>query len=154
MKETTRLIAALKEMGCGVALDDFGAGYTSFRHLQELAIDVVKIDGSFVKTVADNANSQLFIEALQSFADGLGLETVAECVEARRIADLLARYGVSYMQGYHFGAPSLNRPWSSSATGLQVVTENGPQETISFRKQQPHPTLPAGGKVIRLITRH
>jgi diguanylate cyclase (GGDEF)-like protein len=70
MKATTRFIAALKEMGCRVALDDFGAGYTSFRHLQELAIDVVKIDGSFVKTVADNANSQLFIEALQSFADG------------------------------------------------------------------------------------
>jgi sensor c-di-GMP phosphodiesterase-like protein len=59
--------------------------------LQELVIDVVKIDGSFVKTVADNANSRLFIEALQSFADGLGLETVAECVETRRIADLLAR---------------------------------------------------------------
>jgi len=91
MKETTRFIAALKEMGCRVALDDFGAGYTSFRHLQELAIDVVKIDGSFVKTVPDNANSQLLIEALQSFADGLGLETVAECVETRRIADLLAR---------------------------------------------------------------
>lgn len=151
MKETTRFIAALKEMGCRVALDDFGAGYTSFRHLQELAVDVVKIDGSFVKTVEENANSQLFIETLQSFADGLGLETVAECVETKRIAELLVRYGVTYMQGYHFGAPTANRPWNPKAPVLQVVPKDATAEQFSVQKQN-QPTLPAGGKVISLVT--
>jgi EAL domain-containing protein (putative c-di-GMP-specific phosphodiesterase class I) len=64
MRETTRFIAALKEMGCRLALDDFGAGYTSFRHLHKLSVDIVKIDGSFVKSIGDNANSQLFIEMI------------------------------------------------------------------------------------------
>ena len=64
MRETARFIAALKEMGCRLALDDFGAGYTSFRHLHKRSVDIVKIDGSFVKSIGDNANSQLFIEMI------------------------------------------------------------------------------------------
>ena len=153
MKETTRFIAALKDMGCRVALDDFGAGYTSFRHLQELSVDVVKIDGSFVKTLEENANSKLFIETLQSFADGLGLETVAECVETKRVAELLDRYGVTYMQGYHFGAPTASRPWNPKAPALQVVPKDATADQFKAQKRG-QPTLPAGGKVISLVTRH
>ncbi|HJN60716.1 MAG TPA: EAL domain-containing protein [Alphaproteobacteria bacterium] len=153
MRETTRFIAALKEMGCRVALDDFGAGYTSFRHLQELSVDIVKIDGSFVKTIDENTNSQLFVETLQSFADGLGMETVAECVETQHIAELLARYGVTYFQGYHFGAPSANRPWDPKAPSLQVVPKNATAEQFGSPPRR-QPTLPAGGKVISLVTRH
>ncbi len=151
MKEITRFIAALKEMGCRVALDDFGAGDTSFRHLQELSVGVIKIDGSFVKTVDENANSQLFIETLQSFADGLGLETVAECVETKRIAELLLRYGVTYMQGYHFGAPTASRPWNLKAPAFQVVPKGATADQFGVQKRS-QPTLPAGGKVISLAT--
>jgi diguanylate cyclase (GGDEF)-like protein len=153
MRETTKFIAALKEMGCRVALDDFGAGYTSFRHLQELSIDIVKIDGSFVKSIGDNTNSQLFIETLQSFASGLGLETVAECVESARVAELLQRYGVTYMQGYHFGAPSANRPWNPKAPRLRVVPKDATAAQFGALDQG-RPELPAGGKVISLVTRH
>ena len=153
MRETTRFIAALKEMGCRVALDDFGAGYTSFRHLQELSVDIVKIDGSFVKSIGENANSQLFVETLQSFASGLGLETVAECVETEHIAEVLTRYGATYMQGYHFGAPSAQKPWNPKTPALQVVSESATAEQFEASERQ-RPILPAGGKVISLVTRH
>jgi diguanylate cyclase (GGDEF)-like protein len=111
IKETTRFVALLKEMGVRVALDDFGAGYTSFRHLQKLKVDMVKIDGSFVKTLAERPNSRLFVRTLQSFADGLGLHTVAEYVETAEIAAILTDYGVGYLQGWHFGRPGPERPW-------------------------------------------
>ena len=153
MRETTKFIAALKEMGCRVALDDFGAGYTSFRHLQELSVDIVKIDGSFVKTIGENTNSQLFVETLQSFAAGLGLETVAECVETERVAEILQRYGVTYMQGYHFGAPSANTPWNPRTPRLQVVPKDATAEEFGGGERR-QPKLPAGGKVISLVTRH
>lgn len=109
--ETTRFVAAVREMGCQVALDDFGAGYTSFRHLQELCVDVVKIDGSFVKTIVERPNSQLFVKTLRSFAEGLGVTTVAECVETEAAANMLIDHGIHYLQGFHFGRPSPERPW-------------------------------------------
>ena len=130
IKETIRFVAALKEMGVQVALDDFGAGYTSFRHLQELNIDMVKIDGSFVKTLAERANSRLFVRTLQSFADGLGLKTVAEYVETEEIAEILADYGIGYLQGWHFGRPTPDRPWLTRGDADRVL----PAERLPVQK--------------------
>ena len=117
--ETIRFVAALKEMGCKVALDDFGAGYTSFRHLQELAVDMVKIDGSFVQSIRESTNSELFVTTLQAFADGLGLDTVAECVEDGEVAEILAGHGIGYLQGYHFGRPAAARPWQGDSVAAR-----------------------------------
>jgi diguanylate cyclase (GGDEF)-like protein len=122
LKETIRFVAALREMGVRVALDDFGAGYTSFRHLQELNVDMVKIDGSFVKVLGQNPNARLFVQTLQSFADGLGLKTVAECIETADLAELAAGYGIHYLQGWHFGAPSAERQWSEPARAENVIS--------------------------------
>ncbi|MGD9537590.1 MAG: EAL domain-containing protein [Alphaproteobacteria bacterium] len=127
--ETMRFVAALREMGVRVALDDFGAGYTSFRHLQELNVDMVKIDGSFVKTLAEHANARLFICTLQSFADGLGFKTVAEYVETPEIARLLEGYGVGYLQGWYFGRPCSERPWLAAGHGVHAL----PAETTAQR---------------------
>jgi diguanylate cyclase (GGDEF)-like protein len=113
--ETARFVRAVRELGCRVALDDFGAGYTSFRNLKALAVDCVKIDGSFVKGLADNVDNQLFIRTLLGLADGFGLSTVAECVETAAEASHLARRGVRYLQGFYFGRPSLERPWLAAA---------------------------------------
>lgn len=107
--ETARFVAAVRALGCRVALDDFGAGYTSFRHLQALAVDMVKIDGSFVRDLANNLDNQLFVKTLLSLADGFGLETVAECVETADDVAFLAAQGVNYLQGYFFGRPSFAR---------------------------------------------
>ena len=111
LSHTIRFVEALRQLGCSVAIDDFGAGYTSFRNLKALAIDSVKIDGSFVRGLADNVDNQLFIKTLLGLADGFGLETVAECVENAVEAQHLSRRGVKLLQGNLFGLPSIERPW-------------------------------------------
>jgi EAL domain-containing protein (putative c-di-GMP-specific phosphodiesterase class I) len=96
-----------------VAVDDFGAGYTTFRHLKSLTVDVVKIDGSFVKGIRNSTENQLFIRNLLSLAKTFGLETVAECVESSEEAAYLANEGVELLQGYFFGKPTLTPSWKS-----------------------------------------
>jgi len=107
--------AALRELGCGIALDDFGAGFTSLRHLQALAVDTVKIDGSFVRNLGQNYDNQVFLRHLVGLANGLGLATVAECVETAHEAAILRREGVGFLQGYYFGKPSIERAWAKAA---------------------------------------
>ena len=111
IEDSARFVKAVREPGCKVALDDFGAGYTSFRHFKTLVVDVVKIDGSFVRKVAENRENQLFVRTLLGFANGFGLESVAECVETAADAELLAALGVKYIQGYYCGRPSIERVW-------------------------------------------
>jgi len=111
IEESARFVTALRDIGCRVAVDDFGAGFTSFRHLRALTADIVKIDGSFVRNLSDNVDNQLFIRNLLGLADAFGLETVAECVETADDAAFLVGEGVQYLQGYYFGRPSLERPW-------------------------------------------
>lgn len=111
IEDSARFVKAVREPGCKVALDDFGAGYTSFRHFKTLVVDVVKIDGSFVRQVAENRENQLFVRTLLGFANGFGLESVAECVETAADAELLTALGVKYIQGYYCGRPSLERVW-------------------------------------------
>jgi len=115
IEESARFVAILRELGCHVALDDFGAGFTSLRHLQALAVDIVKIDGSFVRDLARNHDNQMFLRHLVGLAKGLGLATVAECVETAREAAILRREGVDLLQGYYFGKPSLDRSWMLAA---------------------------------------
>ena len=111
IEESGRFVAALRHAGCGVALDDFGAGHTSLRHLQSLAVDTVKIDGSFVHNLAISPDNQVFLRHLLGLAKGFGFQTVAECVASAEDAAILRREGVGLLQGYYFGRPSLDRPW-------------------------------------------
>jgi EAL domain-containing protein (putative c-di-GMP-specific phosphodiesterase class I) len=109
--ESARFVAAAQDLGCRVALDDFGAGYTTFRHLKALTVDIVKIDGSFVRDIAEDPHNQLFVRNLIALAKSLDLLTVAECVETAAEAAVLAEEGAALLQGYHFGRPSLDAPW-------------------------------------------
>jgi diguanylate cyclase (GGDEF)-like protein len=111
IEESARFVAALRDAGCSVALDDFGAGHTSLRHLQSLAVDTVKIDGSFITNLAGSPDNQVFLRHLLGLAKGFGFHTVAECVATAEDAEILRREGVGLMQGHHFGLPSLERPW-------------------------------------------
>jgi EAL domain-containing protein (putative c-di-GMP-specific phosphodiesterase class I) len=127
--DTARFVRKLRDLGCRVALDDFGAGYTSFRNLKALDVDCVKIDGSFVKGLSENVDNQLFVRTLLGLAEGLGLKTVAECVETAADAALLARRGVRYLQGWYFGKPTLERPWlaeEAAAPSQQLATAGAP----------------------------
>jgi len=117
IEESARFVSALRRFGCRVALDDFGAGHTSLQHLQNLAVDMVKIDRSFIRDITSNAESQVFLRHLLGLAQGFGFSTVAEGVESEAEAALLRGEGVGYLQGHFFGPASLDPPWlRASAT--------------------------------------
>lgn len=99
------MMTAIKALGCQFSLDDFGVGFASFNYMRELPIDIIKIDGIFIKDLDKNADDQLFVKALIDVAKGLGRKTIAEFVENKAILDLLRQYGVDYAQGYHIGRP-------------------------------------------------
>jgi EAL domain-containing protein (putative c-di-GMP-specific phosphodiesterase class I) len=118
IEESAGFVATLRDMGCRIALDDFGAGFTSLRHLQALAVDTVKIDGSFVRNLPQNPGNQVFLRHLVGLAKGLNLLTVAECVETEEEAVLLRREGVNFLQGYYYGVPSIEKPWIAAPRRL------------------------------------
>jgi diguanylate cyclase (GGDEF)-like protein len=99
VEATRRFVAKVKSYGCRVAIDDFGAGYTSFRNLRRLGVDMVKIDGSFVANLEHAPDDRLFVRALLELARELGLETVAEWVQTESAAATLAGWGCDYFQG-------------------------------------------------------
>lgn len=115
MGELAHFVDALRYAGCRVALDDFGAGHTSLRHLQALDVDIVKIDGSFVRTLPARRENRIILRHLLDLTRGFGFGTVAECVETAEEAALLRDEGVGYLQGYLLGRPSIERPWRCSA---------------------------------------
>jgi diguanylate cyclase (GGDEF)-like protein len=120
IEETARFVNAVRDLGCQVAIDDFGAGFTSFRHLKALTVDMVKIDGSFVRDLASNVDNQLFIRNLMGLAESFGLRTCAEFVENAEDAAFLVKAGVDCLQGYYFGRPDFTRHW---AMGQRIVPD-------------------------------
>lgn len=100
-----KLIARLRQMGCLFALDDFGTGLSSFTYLRELEVDFVKIDGSFVRHIAEDPVAFSIVKAIHEVAKRMGLKTIAECVEDEGIRAALCQIGVDYAQGYYFGRP-------------------------------------------------
>ena len=115
IREAAKFVESVREMGCSVALDDFGSGYTSYRQLRLLPVNMVKIDGSFASGVSTNVGNQLFVRTLVELANGFGMETIAECVETAEDAEMLAKFGVTYLQGLYFARPELK-------TSMRVIT--------------------------------
>jgi diguanylate cyclase (GGDEF)-like protein len=113
LRRTAYFVSSLQELGCTVALDDFGSGYTSFRQLKALSVDYIKIDGSFIRDLTDNPDNRFFVKTLLEFTRCFNLKSVAECVENSETAAMLKELGVDYMQGYHFGHPENYRSWLS-----------------------------------------
>jgi diguanylate cyclase (GGDEF)-like protein len=111
-EENARFVSQLREMGVKVAIDDFGAGYTSFRNLQMMHVDVVKIDGSYIKDLSAHPQNQVFVRTLTELAKNLGMRVVAEWVGSEEDATLLEHFGVDYFQGFYFGEPLLEPEWS------------------------------------------
>lgn len=112
--EAKRFVESVKDLGCKVALDDFGAGFTSFRNLKSLPFDIIKVDGYFANQLADNPENQGFIKALIDLSNLFDAETVVEWVEDDDTAKTLLQWGVDYLQGYRFGEPQRTLPWAHS----------------------------------------
>lgn len=94
-----------QRLGCAVALDDFGAGFGSFRYLKRLPFDYLKIDGDFVRALPRSHKDQLVVQALVRVAQGMGKRTIAEYVGGQETIALLRSYGVDYAQGFAIGRP-------------------------------------------------
>ena len=110
-EENAQFVSQLRDLGSSVAIDDFGAGYTSFRNLQMLHLDMVKIDGAYVKGLSASPENQIFVRTLVGLAKNFNLKTVAEWVESEEDAQLLEAMGVDYFQGFFFGEPELEPGW-------------------------------------------
>jgi diguanylate cyclase (GGDEF)-like protein len=100
-----RFVERLGSLGCRFALDDFGAGFSSFYYLKQLPVDCLKIDGSFVRGLLDSEQDQHLVRAIVELGRGLGITVAAEYVEDAKTLDLLRQYGVDYAQGFFLGCP-------------------------------------------------
>jgi diguanylate cyclase (GGDEF)-like protein len=109
--ETRGFVTRVKDLGCRIAMDDFGAGFTSFRNLRKLGVDVVKIDGAFVANILHSEDDRAFVRTLIELAKRLKLITVAEWVQSDEAARTLESWGCDYLQGALIGLASTERPW-------------------------------------------
>lgn len=105
LHDAQRFIEALRQTGCMVSLDDFGAGFSSFSYLKHLKVDALKIDGLFIRDLPNDRDNQVFVRAIVDVARGLRKETIAEFVEDAETLAMLQEFGVDMVQGYYFGMP-------------------------------------------------
>ncbi|NNF77904.1 MAG: EAL domain-containing protein [Rhizobiales bacterium] len=146
LEEMIQFIERLRSFGCKVAIDDFGAGYTSFRNLQVLNVDMVKLDGSFCESLADNPDNQYFVKTLVDMAKRFDVEIVAEWVQKQEDADLLREWGVKYLQGHLYGVASIDPPWGRLEWfGSDSEPEHDPVRKVLHAGKPDLPSLWAGG---------
>ena len=98
-------MSSLKEIGCRFSLDDFGTGLSSFSYLRSLPIDYLKIDGDFVRRIAEDPIHLAIVRSINEIGHVMGKKTVAEFAESAAILDRLRELGVDYAQGYAIGRP-------------------------------------------------
>ncbi|HJQ64280.1 MAG TPA: EAL domain-containing protein [Burkholderiales bacterium] len=125
LHDAQRFIEALRQTGCGVSLDDFGTGFSSFAYLKYLQVDSVKIDGLFIRNLPSDYDNQLFVKAIVSVARGLRRTTIAECVEDEETLEMLKAFGVDCVQGYFFEKPRSDHPL--------LVTSTRSRENLKYR---------------------
>ncbi|MES2534721.1 MAG: EAL domain-containing protein [Pseudomonadota bacterium] len=104
--EVRHFVQRIKSLGCRFALDDFGVGFSSFYYIKELDFDYLKLDGSFIAKLPQNAQDQVFVRAMVQISKVFGLTVIAEWVEDQETVDLLREFGVDMGQGYYFGKPA------------------------------------------------
>ncbi|MFD0985993.1 EAL domain-containing protein [Methyloligella solikamskensis] len=121
LEEMTNFIAEVRRLGTQVALDGFGTGYSSFRHLEGLGIDLVKIDSSFIENVTARVQDGYFVRTLVDLAANLGIATVGEGVGDEATAEALERAGIAFMQGYFFGGPEIAPNVSNSIGRIDLA---------------------------------
>jgi diguanylate cyclase (GGDEF)-like protein len=115
-------VTRLKNFGSRIAIDDFGAGHTSFRNLRKLGVDIVKIDGAFVQNIARSADDRAFVQTLIDLARRLQIKTVAEWVQDEQAAAMLRDWGCDYIQGRLIGLASSQRPWDRAELALPAAS--------------------------------
>jgi EAL domain-containing protein (putative c-di-GMP-specific phosphodiesterase class I) len=102
-------VRQLKDEGFRFAIDDFGAGYSSFQYLKNFPVDYLKVDGEFIRTMGGNGTIEReIVTSIASLASRLNIKTIAEFVESESILNEVDTAGIDYAQGYHIQRPSPN----------------------------------------------
>jgi len=117
--------AAARGMGCRFAIDDFGAGHSSFKSLMAAEADEIKIDGSFARGIATTSYKQSFVRLIVDMAQTFDIKTVAECVDNVADAEMLTEFGVDFLQGYLFSKPTAEPDWPLSRPQRIPLSEVG-----------------------------
>lgn len=105
LHDAQRFIEAINQAGCRICLDDFGSGFSTFTYLKYLKVEILKIDGEFIRDLPNNHENQIFVKAMVNIAQGLEKLLVAEFVEDAETLQLLQDFGVQFAQGYYLGRP-------------------------------------------------
>ncbi|MGB8274143.1 MAG: EAL domain-containing protein [Alphaproteobacteria bacterium] len=108
LNRTNKIIQSLRGTGHLICLDDFGAGEAAFHYLRALDVDMVKIDGSYVREALDNEKDRVFLKSIAGLCQDLKITTIAEMIEQEQSIDMVRKCGVKFGQGYYFGRPSLD----------------------------------------------
>ena len=114
-----KFFTKLKELGCKIAIDDFGSGYANFEHIAKLNVDYIKIDGSLILGIENEFLSLTIVEMLSTFALKMGIKTIAEYVSSDLISNIVNSIGVNESQGFLFGEPI---PYNDSMKYIQSST--------------------------------
>jgi len=104
--QVLEFINDVKQYGAKISIDDFGTGYSNFEYLMKLKVDYIKIDGSMIKNIDSDKNSQMITTSIVSFAKNMNIKTVAEFVHSKNVFEKINELGVDYSQGYYFGEPT------------------------------------------------
>ena len=133
---TRNYVERLRNIGCRVAIDDFGAGYTSFRNLRDLPVNMIKLDGHFCQNIKGSSDNEYIIRSLIDLAGKFNLKTVAEWVENEEDSDLLTSWGIDYLQGNFHGEATISPPWKMTSQSGFVIT---PPHTVVMNELAPAP---------------
>ena len=137
-------VSSLRRLGCGVALDDFGAGYTSYRNLKELPLTMIKLDGSFCCNLAEGGENHTFVRSMVELAHAFDLKVVAEWVDTAEDAEILASHGVNFLQGNMLGEASIIAPWKDAHGAAFELGANSlaPVDSVHFQHVMPNTASP------------
>jgi diguanylate cyclase (GGDEF)-like protein len=123
LSRVVHFMQALKKLGCIFSLDDFGSGLSSFTYLKNLPVDYIKIDGQFIRNVANNSVDESMVRAINQVGHAMGIESIAERVENKEVMDKLGSLGVAYAQGYFIARPTSVasfEPWAGMSRAAPV----------------------------------
>ncbi len=132
LNNTRRFVDKVRSYGAKVALDDFGAGYTSFSYLKELTADLLKIDGSFIVDMNRHPANVAIVEAIVSLARNLGMKTIAEWAEDSATVQTLTEIGVDYVQGYVVARPQMPAALLEAESSASFVEEEDLVQFLSL----------------------
>ncbi len=134
LDDACRFLTSLSELGCGIALDDFGAGFGSLHYLKNLPVDYLKIDGQFIQNLTTNPDDLVVVDSLVRMSRGLRMRTTAEYIEDAATLKLVKDLGVDFAQGYHVGRPGPARDVIDAARAGRLPAQRPPVDRTRSRQ--------------------